>query len=96
MTRKAIIVGINEAWTTEVSQLRCNHQGCPHIVSYMGDEDNIFNYSNKHLITYEACLDYWHTMTCQKCTFRSYHKSLGYRYSHQGCLKLLPSCNTVR
>jgi hypothetical protein len=90
------VVGLNKAWRANVWELRCRNSRCTSFVPYSGDEDRVFNFSNKYMITYEAALDYWHTMANAAFTFRAFHASLGMRYRLSGCEGMLPSQNTLR
>ena len=74
----------------------CSRAGCPNQLSYDGQQDGIFNLSDKSLFTYEVLFDYWDGMTVAKLSYTAHYQRLRLSHKRTARLSLLPSRPVVR
>lgn len=76
------------------SLLNCRE--CSGRLSYQGDQDCVFNWSNKYLITWELGYEYAEFVAQAKLTFSQHHQQLHNRHRHCANSELSLSRGTHR
>jgi hypothetical protein len=93
---QAVLLGRSAAEEVEVYHRRCSNPGCACRLPYTGENDGIFNHSNKFLIRYDVVLMYWGHFAVARNTLSEEYTVQKLAYNLGSCSHLGPSRNTHR